>query len=157
MARDLTCSAVLLLVAIGYYALASNLGRSALADEVGPAGVPVVYALVLAAIALALAAKALLRPLLLRTVDESAAAGEPMPSVGLRRAAGVFAIGVGYVLIVPLAGYFLTLVLVIAAMALYQGERPSARLATIAVAGAVVFWLLFVRLLGVPMPSLWGL
>ena len=118
MARDLTCSAVLLLVAVGYYALASNLGRSALADEVGPAGVPVVYALVLAAIALALAAKALLRPLLLRTVNESAAAGEPMPSVGLRRAAGVFAIGAGYVLIVPLAGYFLTLVLVIAAMAL---------------------------------------
>ncbi len=41
-------------------------------------------------------------------------------------------------------------------MALYQGERVSAHLATIAVAGAASFWLLFVRLLGIPMPALWG-
>ena len=153
MARDLTCSAVLLIVAAGYYSVASHIGRSALDDAVGPAGLPVVYAVVLATIALVLAGKAVLR-LLLRAVDESATAGEPM--LGLRRAGGVFAIGVGYVLIVPLAGYFLTLVMVIAAMALYQGERVSAHLATIAVAGAASFWLLFVRLLGIPMPALWG-
>ena len=156
MARQLTCSVILLMIAAGYYSVASHIGRSALADEVGPAGLPVVYALVLATVALALAATALFRPLLLRTVAASAAAGEPTLGFLLRRAGGVFAIGVGYVLIVPLAGYFLTLVLVIAAMALYQGERASARLATAAVAGAAVFWLLFVGLLGVPMPTLWG-
>ena len=154
MARDLTCAAVLLFVAGSYYALASNIGRSALADEVGPAGLPVVYALVLATIALVLAGQAVLRTLLLRAVDDSAAAGQP--TLVLRRAGGVFAIGIGYVLGVPLVGYFLALVLVIAAMALYQGERASARLATIAVAGAALFWLLFVRLLGIPMPALWG-
>ncbi len=154
MARDLTCAAVLLFVAGSYYALASNIGRSALADEVGPAGLPVVYALVLATIALVLAGQAVLRTLLLRAVDDSAAAGQP--ALVLRRAGGVFAIGIGYVLGVPLVGYFLALVLVIAAMALYQGERASARLATIAVAGAALFWLLFVRLLGIPMPALWG-
>jgi hypothetical protein len=156
MARQLTCSVILLMIAAGYYSVASHIGRSALADEVGPAGLPVVYALVLAAVALALAATALFRPLLLRTVAVTAAAGEPTLGFLLRRAGGVFAIGVGYVLIVPLAGYFLTLVLVIAAMALYQGERASVRLATVAVAGAAVFWLLFVGLLGVPMPALWG-
>ncbi len=156
MARQLTCSAILLMIAAGYYSVASHIGRSALADEVGPAGLPVVYALVLATVALALAATALFRPLLLRTVAVTAAAGEPTLGFLLRRAGGVFAIGVGYVLIVPLAGYFLTLVLVIAAMALYQGERASARLATVAVAGAAVFWLLFVGLLGVPLPALWG-
>ena len=154
MARDLTCAAVLLFVAGSYYALASNIGRSALADEVGPAGLPVVYALVLATIALVLAGQAVLRTLLLRAVDDSAAAGQP--TLVLRRAGGVFAIGIGYVLGVPLVGYFLALVLVIAAMVLYQGERASARLATIAVAGAALFWLLFVRLLGIPMPALWG-
>ncbi len=152
MARDLTCSAILLVIAAGYYSVASHIGRSALADGVGPAGLPVVYALVLATIALVLAGKAVL----LRAADSAAVAGKPALGFGLRRAAGAFAIGVGYVLIVPLAGYFLTLVLVIAAMALYQGERASARLATIAVAGAAVFWLLFVGLLGVPMPALWG-
>ncbi len=156
MARQLTCSAILLLIAVGYYSVASQITRSALADEVGPAGLPVVYALVLAAVALALATKAVFRPLLLRTVDATATADEPPLGFLLRRAGGVFAIGIGYLLIVPLAGYFLTLVLVIAAMALYQGERASARLATIAVAGAAVFWLLFVGLLGIPMPTLWG-
>ena len=155
MARQLTCSAILLLIAAGYYSVASQITRSALADEVGPAGLPVVYALVLATVALALAAKAVFRPLL-RAVDVTAAAGEPTLGFLLRRAGGVFAIGVGYVLIVPLAGYFLTLVAVIVAMALYQGERASARLATISVAGAALFWLLFVQLLGIPMPSLWG-
>ena len=156
MARQLTCSVILLIIAAGYYSVASHIGRSALADEVGPAGLPVVYALVLAAVALALAAKALFRPLLVRTVAATAAAGEPTPGFLLRRAGGVFAIGVGYVLIVPLAGYFLTLVLVIGAMALYQRERASARVATVAVVGAAIFWLLFVGLLGVPMPTLWG-
>ncbi len=156
MARQLTCSVILLMIAAGYYSVAPPIGRRPLADEVGPAGLPVVYALVLAAVALALAATALFRPLLLRTVAVTAAAGEPTLGFLLRRAGGVFAIGVGYVLIVPLAGYFLTLVLVIAAMALYHGERASVRLATVAVAGAAVFWLLFVRLLGVPMPALWG-
>jgi len=156
MARQLTCSAILLLIAAGYYSVASQITRSALADEVGPAGLPVVYALVLATVALALAAKAVFRPLLLRTVDATATVGEPALGFLLRRAGGVFAIGVGYVLIVPLTGYFLALVGVIVAMALYQGERASARLATIAVAGAALFWLLFVQLLGIPMPSLWG-
>jgi len=156
MVRQLTCSAILLLIAAGYYSVASQITRSALADEVGPAGLPVVYALVLATVALALAAKAVFRPLLLRTADATASAGEPTLGFLLRRAGGVFAIGVGYVLIVPLTGYFLTLIMVIAAMALYQGERTSARLATIAVAGAASFWLLFVQLLGIPMPSLWG-
>ena len=81
-----------------------------------------------------------------------------MPSLGfiLRRAAGVFAIGVGYLLIVPLAGYFATLILVIAAMALFYGERASARLAATAVGGAAVFWMLFVWLLGIPMPGMWA-
>lgn len=156
MTRDLTCSAVLLIISASYYSLASGIGRSALADEVGPAGLPILYATLLATLALALAAKALLRPLLLRAAADTAEKGAPSLGFILRRAAGVFAIGVGYLLIVPLAGYFVTLILVIAAMALFYGERASARLAATAVAGAAVFWALFVWLLGIPMPSLWG-
>ncbi len=156
MARDLTCSAVLLIIAAGYYFLASNIGRSALADEVGPAGLPVLYSVVLAGLALVLAGKTILRPLLLRAADNARATDERPPGVMLRRAFGVFGIGVGYLAIVPLAGYFLTLALVIASMALYFGERASPRLAVIAVGGAAMFWVLFVRLLGIPMPGLWG-
>lgn len=156
MTRDLTCSAILLIISASYYSLASGIGRSALADEVGPAGLPVLYAVLLATLALALAAKAILRPLLLRAAADTVAKDAPSLSFVLRRAAGVFAIGVGYLLIVPLAGYFVTLILVIAAMALFYGERASARLAATAVAGAAVFWALFVWLLGIPMPGVWG-
>ncbi len=156
MTRDLTCSAVLLIISASYYSLASGIGRSALADEVGPAGLPVLYATLLATLALALAAKALLRPLLLRAAADTAEKSAPSLGFILRRAGGVFAIGVGYLLIVPLAGYFVTLILVIAAMALFFGERASARLAATAIGGAAVFWVLFVWLLGIPMPSMWG-
>jgi len=156
LTRDLTCSAVLLIISASYYSLASGIGRSALADEVGPAGLPVFYAALLATLALALAAKALVRPFLLRAADDAAAKAGPSLGFILRRAAGVFAIGVGYLLIVPLAGYFVTLIVVIAAMALFYGERASARLAAIAFAGAAVFWVLFVWLLGIPMPGGWG-
>jgi len=156
LTRDLTCSAILLIISASYYSLASGIGRSALADEVGPAGLPVLYAVLLATLALALAAKAILRPLLLRAADDTVEKSAPSLGFVLRRAAGVFAIGVGYLLIVPLAGYFVTLILVIAAMALFYGERASARLAATAVAGAAAFWTLFVWLLGIPMPSLWG-
>ncbi len=156
MTRDLTCAAVLLIISVSYYALASGIGRSALADDVGPAGLPILYATLLATLALALAAKAILRPLLLRAADDAAAKSAPPLGFVLRRAAGVFAIGIGYLLIVPLAGYFVALVLVIAAMALFYGERASARLAATAIAGAAVFWALFVWLLGIPMPNMWG-
>jgi hypothetical protein len=41
-------------------------------------------------------------------------------------------------------------------MALFYGERASARLGATAIAGAAVFWALFVWLLGIPMPNMWG-
>ena len=73
----------------------------------------------------------------------------------LGRAAGTLAIGAGYVLIVNILGYWLSLVLLLPAMAAYQGEPISRRLALISIAGATVFLLLFVWLLGIPMPQPW--
>jgi len=157
MARDLTCSIVLAGIAALYYVLASDIGRSALADEIGPQGLPMAYAALLGAVAIALAAKVGLRSWLggawggMREDQDARLAHQ------LRRAGGVLAIGIGYLLIVPVIGYLLALIMVIAAMALYQGERPTVRLALIAGLGATVFWLLFDRLLGIPMPGWWSL
>ncbi len=156
MARDLICSATLLGIAAGYYSLASGIGRSALSDEVGPGGLPVLYATILASLAIILAVSTLLRASLSRISAPAANPDrEPLGPL-LGRAAGAFGIGVGYLLIVPFAGYFLTLILAITATALYFGERVSVRLALVALAGASLFWLLFVMLLGIPMPTLWG-
>jgi hypothetical protein len=40
-------------------------------------------------------------------------------------------------------------------MATYQGEQFSRRLVLVSVTGATVFWVLFVWLLGIPMPQPW--
>lgn len=151
LAKDLIGALFLLLVAAGYYAAAGGINQSALADEVGAAGLPIVYAVALAALAVALAGKALLS---LRFVRR-AGAGNDLGGEGrkLVRAAGMLAIGIGYVAVVELAGYPLTLVAVIALVAIYQGERADRRLAGIAVGGGALFFVFFDLVLGVDMPA----
>ena len=72
MKRDLICAAVLLTIAAVYFALANGIARSALADEVGPAGLPLVYATILGALGALLAFKTLARYFLLRQTDVEA-------------------------------------------------------------------------------------
>ena len=153
MARDLVCSVVLLVVAAGYYYLASGIANSALADEVGAAGLPSIYAFALGSIGLIMALQAVVKGLLNRVeVGEAVDLG-----LMLRRAGGVLGIGIGYLLIVSVVGYMIALVIVLAAMLIYFGERASGRIALAATVGAGLFWVLFDRLLGIPMPGIWGL
>ena len=72
-----------------------------------------------------------------------------------RRALGLLAIAAGYVVLAPLVGYAVALALLIASVAAYEGMTLSWRLAAVAAGGAVVFWLLFVQLLGVEQPQSW--
>ena len=70
MLKDLIGALILLLIGVGYYYLASDINPSALDDEIGAAGLPKVYATLLAALALALAAKALIVWRFMRTDGE---------------------------------------------------------------------------------------
>jgi hypothetical protein len=72
---------------------------------------------------------------------------------GLVRAGGMLAIGIVYLLIVRTLGYAPAIALLIAAAALYGGAALSWRLFAIAVTGAVLYWLVFVWLLGIPLPG----
>ena len=155
MAKDLTCAAVLFVVAAVYYVLASGIGRSALSDEVGPAGLPIVYAAILAGLAILLALKTGLRCIIARQRQLRSEPSNLRAAFVLGRAAGTLAIGAGYVLLVNVLGYWLSLALLLPAMASYQGEPIGRRLALISIAGATVFWILFVWLLGIPMPQPW--
>lgn len=65
-------------------------------------------------------------------------------------------IGIVYVAIVPFVGYPFTTALAILAMAIYQGEKLSWRLAIVACAGAALLYLLFDVVLGVDMPAPWA-
>jgi putative tricarboxylic transport membrane protein len=155
MTRDLICAATLLTISASYYALANNINRSALADAIGPAGLPTVYAIILAVLAIGIAAQAVIGRMFSGQPKTSTSSHDVSPRVVLLRASGVLAIGIGYLFIVPLIGYFPSLIVVIAGMASYHGETSIGRISIIAVAGAASFWVIFVWLLGIPMPSPW--
>ena len=62
MNRDFIAGLVGLLFAIAYYAMATQIQASQLADEVGPAGLPKIYAVLLGGFSALLMVRALLRP-----------------------------------------------------------------------------------------------
>ena len=119
-------------MAAGYYHAASGIGRSALADEIGATGLPMAYALALACIGLLMALQAILRRIL------GCAQAEPRIELSelifmLHRAGGVLGIGISYLLIVTTVGYVIALIMVLAAMLVYLGERPSVRVALVSI------------------------
>lgn len=159
MRRDLVCSATLLAVAGAFFALASRLGQSALADGVGPAGLPLVYAAALAVLAVSIGLGALLQrrraPGLAAAPASEHDTTAPSVVIRLRRAAGALSIGVAYLVGLPLIGYPIALALALGAMAAYQGERPGVRMILIAIGGSGLFYVLFDTVLGISMPAPW--
>jgi len=154
--RDLICSLALLAVAALYYAGARDLGQTALSDAIGPAGLPRVYAAVLAALAAILTLTACLGRRRHASEMRAAPSDQAGPGRQLLRALGAAAIGAAYLLLVPMSGYPIAVALAIAAMAAYQGEPLGWRLALISCAGAATLFVLFELVLGVPMPGAWS-
>ena len=157
MPKDLAGAVLLLLVAAGYHALAGGINPSALDDGVGAAGIPFIYAALVAAMGLSLAARAAAA----RWFGRAAPRLADVESRRLRGAAGMLGIGVAYVAVVAFLGYPLAIAGVVAGAALYQGERPGWRLVRIAAGGGAAFWLFFEGFLRLDMPSgfwpaLWG-
>ena len=139
-AADLACAAALAAFAAVYWRAADALPTSLLSDEVGAAGLPQLLAIALAALAVALGARALL--------------GYAAPSERPRlRPFGIVAIGFGYVALAPLLGYAAALALAIAAAMLQFGDRRPLAIGATAVLGAAALWLTFARMLGVSMPA----
>jgi putative tricarboxylic transport membrane protein len=150
MNKDVVSGLALLGLAAAYYWALRQIPDSSLSDEVGAQGLPLILAILLAGLAVAivlrgLAASRRRRPATEANADED----ETAPP---RRALGFVAIAAGYVLVTPLVGFAPALALLIAAVAVFEGTRPSWRVAAVAVAGAFAFWLLFVQILGVEQP-----
>lgn len=142
--RDLVFGAVCLAVAAGYYVMAAAIRESALSDTVGAQGLPKTYAIVLAMLSLILIVRSIAGPMARKA---SAEHGWP-----LLRVAGMLAIGSLYLVAVPWLGYVLALTGLIAATTYYQGGGLNARVAAVALGGALFFWVLFVAVLGIPHP-----
>jgi hypothetical protein len=167
---DLAFGGIGLALAVAYYLMAAAIPESQLSDTVGPQGLPKIYAVALGVLSLIQIARSL------------RASDIPRINLHLPRVAGMLAIGVIYIVLVPYAGYMLALTALIAATIYYQsshkaegrsqkaegrsqkaegrsqkaeGRSQKAQLKpfVVAVAGALLFWLLFVQVLGIPYPA----
>jgi hypothetical protein len=147
--RDAIVGLGLIVVAGLYWLGADQIRVSKLEGIVGAQAVPKGLAVSLAVLSVLLIAQTL--------VWRRRAAGslEEAEIVGSRahlRAAGMLLIGIGYLAVVATIGYMPALVLLVIATALYLGQGLSARLVLVAVGLAVLYYLIFVRLLGIPLP-----
>ena len=125
---------------------------SVLDDAVGPAGLPRIYGALLTIAGLLLFAQALLAGSFSRGTanprDET-----PVRGREIRRAIGLLAIGVVYVLLLEALGYLLSGLCLLLTGLWYLGAPWGARSVPIAVAIAALLWLVFVVALQVPMPA----
>ena len=141
MSRDGALGIAGLVLAGAYYLMAADVPESQLADAVGPQGLPKIYAAVLAGLSLILVT---------RSFRRRASADQKAPS--LIRPLGLLAFGAIYLAVVPFLGYVISIAALIAVTTWYQGGLFNRRIVLVSIGGAVVFWLMFVRLLGVPHP-----
>jgi putative tricarboxylic transport membrane protein len=147
--RDAIVGLGLMVVAGLYWLGADQIRVSKLEGIVGAQAVPKGLAISLAVLSALLIAQELLRP---RRAAGPAGEPEAGGSRAHLRAAGMLLIGMGYLAVVGALGYMPALVLLVLASALYLGQSPSARLVLVAVGLAVLYYLIFVQLLGIPLP-----
>jgi len=160
--RDVASGVVLLALAAAYHVATRQIPHSSLSDEVGADGLPHLLTALLALLGALIALRGVFGRGLLARRPASPAAPAPADDDAHQstplRALGFLALGVGYMLVAPLVGYPAAAALLIGSVALYEGMAPSWRLVAVACAGGLLFWLLFVVLLGVEQPTsrFWG-
>jgi hypothetical protein len=148
-----------LLVLSGLYWMGSNMiAQSSMSGSVGADGLPKLLAIVLAVLSVVLIIQSILVRRLPAVVPEEPHA---VPEEGeepefTRRghflAAGLLVITIIYSMLLPYAGYAVSIGFLLLAVALFYGRRPSLGLLAFVVIGAGSFHLIFVTLLAVRMP-----
>ena len=145
MRREIVFGGATLVLSAAYYWMADRLPISQLSDAIGPEGLPKMYALALAALSLVLIIGAV--------ADRHRASPAAESRAPLARVAGVLLMGVAYIVLAPWIGYPIAIAALIAATTYYQGGAFTREAALVAVSGGVLFWLLFVVLMGIEQPA----
>lgn len=162
MPRNLIGGILTVLIGVGYLAMALNIRTSALDDAVGPAGFPKALAYAVIGLGLILCLQSITAITMRRSARPLAAGPEAEPEApeeqgstlrGVLKAGGMLALGIAYLLIVRWLGYVPSVALLMIASAVYLGTPFSLRVVWIGVAGALVYWAVFVWLLGIPLPA----
>jgi putative tricarboxylic transport membrane protein len=149
--RDATVAVALIGVAGLYWLGADQIKVSRLEGIVGAQAVPKGLAISLAILSALLLAQDLWRarraagPVGVETDEVSG-------SYAHLRALGMLLIGVSYLALVGTIGYVPAVALLVVATALYLGQGLSARLVVLALGLALLYYLIFVRLLRIPLP-----
>ena len=155
--REILLGCVTLVIAGGYYLLATRIPQSDIADVIGAQGLPKTYAALLAGLSILLIARAAMARSRAAAPDAASATPKSRLERGLAwRVFGMLMNGVIYVVVAPWLGYVLSITALIAATVYYQGGGLSRRSVAVALGGALFFWLLFVRILHIAQPAgLW--
>lgn len=150
-----------------YWRAAGDIPISPLDGIVNASALPRMLAIAMMLFSVLLAMRALLvEYMFLRAARGRSAVGADTPrpdAEGMNfsvrqhiKAAGIVVIGIVYLVVLPWLGYVPSAVLLIAATSVYIGARAGLYTLGVAVAVAVIFYLLFVQLLGIPLPAgLW--
>jgi hypothetical protein len=155
MSRDFYAGCGLLIFSVVYYLAAAAIPASQLSDTVGPGGMPKSYGIALGILSILLIGQSVLARRRALATRAKIAAGEESRQDRYRalRALGMLAIGIAYLVLLPILGYMVSLALLIFAAAWYQeGSRRRWLIPTAAV-GAGLFWLLFVHILQIDQPA----
>jgi hypothetical protein len=152
MNKDLLSGMVLVAVAGTYYAWSTQIADSTLSDEIGAGGLPKVLAAILVILGLSLIARTLLSMRLRPAPAAENADEEKDENAALPRAIGFILFGAGYVFLLPFVGYIAATALLIGAIAIYEGAPRTWVVPTAAVGGGLLYWAIFVKLLGVNQP-----
>lgn len=150
MKHSLAVGLLALAVAGIYYYATLDIPRSLLSDGVGADGLPKVYAAALALLGVISLARRFVARASASSSDVDAEAAPVLQHV---RVLGLLLLGVVYLVLVASLGYPLTIFLFIAAVALYCGARLDVKLLLMSAGGGLVFWLVFVKAFGLPLPT----
>lgn len=156
IARDTVVGMAALVIAGVYAFFSLEIPHTLLADPVGASGLPMVYAIALALIGCVLIARS---PGSRAPAGDTIASSRAHSNAGRHlRAIGLLLPGAAYLLLVSSLGYFATILLLIAAVALYAGARLNLALVSISALGAAAMWVTFVMLFKIPLPpgSVWA-
>ncbi len=149
---DTVSAIVILAFAVIFWIGADRLPKSLLGGGVGADGLPKFLAVALGVLSLILLVQSLLEKK--RTQEKADEEGEgPDTLKGHLAAFGILVIGGVSVLLLPIIGYVPTVALLLVAMAVYHGQKLDRTVILYGVGGALFMYVLFEKLLAVPMPA----
>lgn len=150
MNKDLIGGLVLLAFTASYYWAIGSIAHSSLSDEVGADGLPTLLAIGAFFVGALLALRGAVTMLRAR----APASGESDEEIASApRAIGFLLFGAAYIVLLPYTGYVVAVALLIAGIAVYEGASRDWKIPVVAVGGAVFYWAVFVKLLGVQQPA----